>query len=297
MKLKDVQFNYNNSTTHKWESWRRFRDMNRDFAYIPAITHNKIKCKRALILGAGNGNDIDISFLENKFNEIVIVDIDPMALQNFLSKVNSPEKFHSVVMDLSGVEESLDSIHTLEYDQIERVLLNANPIHDFSKITGTFDFVLSSNFTSQLILPYLEASLKQRNLTMSKKITEAAADLTSKIIDNIFREVGLIMDQGGVFLHSTDMYVISANTKNNTYSEAYKPVFVDVLRNNMQNIGFLLDLKIQSKLSQYTVIGSYLPNPDGILKGEAIKFIPWRFNDSAAEIRYYICRVVEYKKL
>jgi hypothetical protein len=297
MNLKKTQVMYNNTTMNAWDKWQGFRDMNRDFAYLPAIEHNKIPCKRALILGAGNGNDIDIPFFEERFQEIYIVDIDDQALQRFLAKTTRQEKFFPRIVDLSGLESVIDPIHELSPDEIIALMRSAEPTHDFSNIPGKFDFVLSSNFTSQLILPFITESFKLRDLIVTEDFNEVAYDLTSKVIDGLFKEVALLMEDGGVFLHSTDMFEISEDSELKTYSEGFKPIYIDLLKGDMRNISELLNQENVTKVEDYIVIGNYLPDVQGTMKEQSIKFIPWRFLVTDTKIRYYICRVLEYSRL
>jgi hypothetical protein len=297
MTMLYIQQAMNNDTQDKWKDWEAFRGMNREYAFKVVFQRNKLLYDRALILGAGNGNDIDIEYLENTFSEITIVDIDEIALNRLILKANYPNKFIKKIIDLSGVSHLLTSdIFSKPLIEIENIIQTTNPEHDFSDLSGNYDFILNSNYTSQLIFPYIESNLLFKNIKSSERMIELMGDLTVKIITDLFEIIHGLLNTNGVLIHSTDLFEISANSKTKYKSPAFIPVYINTLDSSINNIDRLNDAEVVKKINDYMIIGNFTPNYEGKFKLESIRHIPWRFTDTKDEIRYYICRVVAFIK-
>src|SRR5690242_18475517 len=99
--IKEIQVYANKQSKDKWGEWNGFR-LGYEKLLRETIERNNIITNRIMLLGAGNGNDMPIEFVESNFNEIILVDIDEKALQRFLEKVKIKEKFKTYIIDLSG---------------------------------------------------------------------------------------------------------------------------------------------------------------------------------------------------
>lgn len=297
MSFRFVQTYSNNDTKDNWELWEPFRDMNRDQVYKVVFNRNKLKYDRALILGAGNGNDIDVRYLEDTFKEITLVDIDETALDRFIEKAKSPNKFIKKIIDLSGIEKIMTlDIANKTLPQIETTLRKATPSHDFSELSGQYDFILNSNYTSQLVNPFILSILAAIGKTPTSKIISELSELSVRIITSLFNNIHNLLDKDGVFIHSIDTFEVSEDEETGYKSPAYYPV-MEALNGSMANIQNLYRQDILSGLRKYMIVGNYIPNIDRKFKVESMRFVPWRFKLSKTEVRYYICSVYAFNKV
>jgi hypothetical protein len=94
--------------------WERFRDhRQRVTAEILALAPGGTDARggRLCLLGAGNANDLDLSVLAARFDEVHLVDIDPSALAYAArrqSAAASPKLHCHAPVDLSGLYHQLD---------------------------------------------------------------------------------------------------------------------------------------------------------------------------------------------
>jgi hypothetical protein len=123
-------------------------------ALVTALQRGEGLC----VLGAGNGNDLDLSLLTREFGEVHLVDLDPEALQRALAR--APEQARARVrchapVDLSGMMDQLDHWGDGLPDAQEMALRARIAARALAQQIGrTFDVVLSSCALSQLCHPF-----------------------------------------------------------------------------------------------------------------------------------------------
>ncbi|TWU22097.1 hypothetical protein Pla52o_31450 [Novipirellula galeiformis] len=108
------------------------------------------------VLGAGNGNDLDLDILANHFDEICLVDLDTAALQQCVSRL--PQAIARRItlkagVDLSGILPTLDALQaqrSISHDQISELSELAREFPPQIEL-GRWDVVVSTCLVSQLI--------------------------------------------------------------------------------------------------------------------------------------------------
>ncbi|WP_342480020.1 hypothetical protein NST07_20435 [Paenibacillus sp. FSL L8-0340] len=296
MIFKNVQAEFNSDTRVNNDNWSAFREMNREQVFKIVFKRNFLNFNRILLLGAGNGNDIDINYLEDIFDEVVVADIDEEALDYLISKSKNPNKFTKVIIDLSGVESQMNSydFNNKTSTQIETFVRKLKINMDFSDINGEFDCVINCNYTSQLVNPFILKTLEEYNIKPTSNLLLLLSELSSKIITILFNFIYSVLHAKGIFIHSTDLFEVSFNEKTDYKS----PGFIEImtaLNGKIENIDLLLKGEVVAPLiSKYALVGSYIP--DSEFKFESLRFVPWKFSFKDYYVKYYICMVYAYKK-
>lgn len=295
MEFKSVQENFNDDTRKNYELWKPFRDINREQVYKVLFKRNFLNFERALLLGAGNGNDIDINFFEDTFQEITIVDIDETALDNLISKAKYPEKFVKRIIDLSGVELQLNQFdfNNKSTSQVETFIRKLSVKHDFTSISGVFDCIVNCNYTSQLVNPFVIKEIVECNIKPSSNLLTLLSELNSKIITNIFEFINSHLHEKGLLIHSTDSFEVSHNEKTNSKSIGFEDIMT-ALNGDIHNTTPLQDTNVFAKITKYLLVGNYIPSEGFNI--ESLRFVPWRFSFSDDYVKYYICSVYAFKK-
>ncbi len=111
---------------------------------------------RLCVLGAGNGNDLDLEQLTRLYDEVHLVDIDGAALDRVLRRLSSQAAARVVrhaPVDLSGLERRIERWAALQATPEELLEYPSQTARDLAKRIGTsFDRVASTCLLSQLHL-------------------------------------------------------------------------------------------------------------------------------------------------
>ncbi|MFD0587773.1 hypothetical protein ACFQZE_07145 [Paenibacillus sp. GCM10027627] len=296
MSLLEIQQLFNTDTRDCFDLWKPFRDLNREEVYKRVLNRNNLDYNHLLLLGAGNGNDIDISFFEEIFNKITIVDIDETALDHLLSKVKYPEKFKKKLMDLSGVTSQVDmyDFSNKTASQIETFIRKIQVKHDFSELSSAkYDCIINCNYTSQLVFPFFLKSLYQHNINPTSKLTNELVGLVKKIIEGIFLFIGNHLAPKGIIFHSTDTFEVwHDQTSGDKYSDGFEEIML-ALRGNIFDTTPLQDFNVYKSIEKHRLTGGYIPEG---FKPESFRFVPWRFSFNENFVKFYICSVYALKK-
>ncbi|KQN96781.1 hypothetical protein [Paenibacillus sp. Leaf72] len=280
------QITANIDTSKQREEWRIFVNGNREIIQKVFHQYNIKKGGRALLLGAGNGNDIDILLMEELFDEIVLVDIDEYALDRFLLKTKNKSKFKKVVLDLSGVGAKAQNISNMtEQDRIT-YLNNLQSDLDFPDFPSDFDFVMNCNYTTQLISPFF---MSQLNTRISSEAIAAINLCAERVITKIFKEIFKILKPGGVLIHSTDAIEYKHDKIRGSLNPAGQII-------NETTHGKIFDLhnhpQVMSEIMArgLGISGSTVPKIafEKFIKTPHIFFNYWPFTNTPEELRVYV---------
>jgi hypothetical protein len=146
-----MQARFNLSTRSHWEHFAAHRAQVEQLL-LPDCSP---PAGRLCVLGAGNCNDLDLPRLAERFDEIHLVDLDPMAVAQAVRRQglesSSKIKVHAPV-DLTGIAEMLGSWNGRapaagEIDALIRQAADA----PHPALGGRFDVVLSTCILSQIV--------------------------------------------------------------------------------------------------------------------------------------------------
>ncbi|AFC28484.1 hypothetical protein PM3016_1561 [Paenibacillus mucilaginosus 3016] len=295
MLLKFRQQKDNMSTQNMWEDWQDFRNSfgSTLLKINELLTINR---GRVLLLGAGNGNDVPIEIIEEMFEEIVLVDIDSEALSRFISKTGNSKKYTCIEADLSGIGHLIPDLkHKSERHIIELLeSINYEPLW-VKKITGKFDCVINCHYTSQLIAPIFMSRFDNRVTYPSRKYLLSLSNCSKRVLGGLFRDIHLVMSDGGIFIHSTDVFEVSFNSNGKSHpgsSEILKATGGD-----LQKVGEIVSLYDELMKKGYHVTGSEYPDNLKDIFEHFVMFInPWTFIDSDIEKKTYIVFTDAFRK-
>jgi len=163
MKISEKQSQHNAGTREQWEYFASHRGQTTSHICdardaLPASTTEPTLA----ILGAGNGNDIDLRTIAKSFSKIHLFDFDPVALEYLKSQqLSDPSISNAVVIeppvDLSGVFAELDD---LPETMTEAAVLDlAERTRGVAEVLPgrQFDVVVSTSLTSQLLASVVES--------------------------------------------------------------------------------------------------------------------------------------------
>ncbi|MFK8113607.1 MAG: hypothetical protein AB8B91_15505 [Rubripirellula sp.] len=145
--LAKVHFERNQITRADWEAFAGHRQSVSERLLSAGSGREQ---PSLCVLGAGNGNDLDLPLLVEHFQEITLVDLDRSALSHCLSTqsevVARKIKLESGV-DLSGILDQLDSMRT----DSALIDLAIERMNDQAEEAQTYDVVASTCLLTQMI--------------------------------------------------------------------------------------------------------------------------------------------------
>ena len=163
MKTSEQQSKHNANTRSQWEYFSSHRHHTTSNI---CEARNHILASQTeptlAVLGAGNGNDLELDTIAKSFSKIHLFDFDPAALEYLKSQqLTDPTVSEAVVIeppvDLSGVFSDLDNLPSnvtesfvLEFAEKTRKVENVLP-------NRQFDVVVSTSLTSQLLGSIVES--------------------------------------------------------------------------------------------------------------------------------------------
>lgn len=295
--LEKQQIHDNRVNTTKFGLWADFRDR---MKIIIQKTDEKrsIFGGRALLLGAGNGNDIPLDLIEASFEEIVLVDIDKDALNRLIQKVKNPNKFTLVIADLSGVADQLPLSFIGKSDKDVIKLLNGLTYDSkWTKlIQGKFDFIMNCHFTTQLISPVISTQVKSAQIPLSP-VNIAMNELIMKVITGLLTSIYELLGSKAVFLHSTDTFELSFDGSGNPIRPGTEEI-VSAVNGDLNMLHNITPILLQLTKKGYAVSGSALPDEWTFKHFNHLAFFinPWNFEQTAAMKKYYVVYSFAFEK-
>lgn len=162
MNVSASQARFNEETRERWEHYRSHREkLDNLLAAIAGQWFGRLGS--LAILGAGNGNDLELARLANRFEKIHLFDFDSQALERLTKRhLHDPKVRQAVVLerpvDLSGIADDLNGI---DKDSITEaaVLELAERARDPQMVLRerSFDVVISGCMLTQLLAGVLES--------------------------------------------------------------------------------------------------------------------------------------------
>ena len=194
MKISEQQSRYNANTRAQWESFESHRRHNTQTIcdakkFLPLVQAEPT----IAILGAGNGNDLELETIANSYSKIHLFDFDPIALEYLKSShLGTAPLAETVIIeppvDLSGISASLDNL-PMELTE-PWILKLADQTRQVKNVLPDrqFDVVVSTCLTTQLISSIVHSlgdNSPYKNFMML-----AIRDGHLKLMDNLIRPGG-----------------------------------------------------------------------------------------------------------
>ena len=194
MKISEQQSLYNANTRPQWEAFENHRQHTTKII-CDATKHLPLTQAEPeiAVLGAGNGNDLDLETIANSYLRIHLFDFDPSALEYLKSKhLGTDSLSNSVVIeppvDLSGISAQLDNLPSkLTESWISELAENARQAKNVLP-DRQFDVVVSTCLTTQLLSGIVNSmgdDSPYKNFMML-----AMRDGHLKLMDNLIRPGG-----------------------------------------------------------------------------------------------------------
>lgn len=163
MNVSASQARFNQETRERWDHYRSHRE--KIDALLSGIAGQWFGRMGSLaVLGAGNGNDLELARLADRFEKIHLFDFDPQALASLSDRhLRDPKVKAAVVIeptvDLSGIVAELNGIEQQESISEAEVLKLAEKARDPQRVLPKrgFDVVVSCCLMTQLLSGVVES--------------------------------------------------------------------------------------------------------------------------------------------
>ena len=157
MNLKERQAAFNDVTRDYWQSYASHRQKVTELI-LAAATHSPTnQQQRTLcILGAGNGNDLDLESLAGQFDAIHLFDFDETASQHIRNRYQDQaatlERLHfEPPVDVTGVQQQLEQFAAEPSDSAAKALADLTQNPQWPQEDQQYDVVVSCCLLTQLI--------------------------------------------------------------------------------------------------------------------------------------------------
>jgi len=223
MKLVE-QFNHdiNLSDQTRYKRWTQYRnDINTFLESF--LAYRKDHLKNLLVIGAGHCDDIDLHFLKNHFDKVVLSDIDIKGMQSgILAQGYKMYDFSIVQTDFTGFEESgffdhlIDDLFLIKSEQ---------EISDYltSKFTSMIDYKfmdpVDTKYDAIIVLPIytqliynqiLNATSVLRAIDYPEDLIQFINDFSLQqmipIIDNFNKNINRLLNPNGLLFILSDIF-------------------------------------------------------------------------------------------
>lgn len=276
----------NDSTKRDWEHWQNYREqIQAVIAHTLENSRDEITPGHLLLLGAGNGNDVPISYIETVFDRITIVDIDERALDRFVTRAKHPEKFRKAVMDLTGFGKEIATL-----DDLKAKIETLEPSPDFSPIESPVDMAMNLCFTTQLLSAYFYKEKKTE--PVAPALSAQLNQLIGRIHIRLFEGLAGLLAPHGMVIHLTDTLLLQQIKQDGYISPATPKADELVKGNRRENIHLLYDHLPEFAEADLCLPGAFVHFHPEIRKLFTVKAhfsLLWEFVHDAYEYRdYYV---------
>ena len=290
--FKEFQNYANHNTKESGQKWHLLRNAY-GHAIIEIFKQFPFNKGRALLLGAGNGNDIPLDFFEYFFEEIVVVDIDQEALDRLMTKVVHKDKFKIIVMDLSGLTDEIDAMKLNSLLLTDDWIKSLQPKPNFTSISGSFDLIMNCNYSTQLCYPIVKYASDHQ---IPQQSLSGLSDLINRIQTDVFKRINELLNENSIFIHSTDTIELSLNKITGEKSKTYDFV-MDAIHNDTTQLTNILEILPQLSKQSLLINGSQLPeNYKTLFECVKLNFLFWPFESSDRGDRSFIVAVYMFRK-
>ncbi|WP_151737045.1 hypothetical protein [Paenibacillus tengchongensis] len=288
-KIKKANRLRNESTKDDWVHWADYREQIRE-VIAKTMEDYQPGCGHIVLLGAGNGNDVPISYIETVFERITIVDIDEQALDRLIAKSAYPGKFCKAVIDLTGLGQTVTSLADLK-NNIEAL----EPAVDLTKVAAPVDVAMNLCFTTQLLSAYFH---REKDKEISAEFSAALDRLLERIHIGLFEGLAGLLAESGVVIHLTDTLLLQ--TKQDYVSPATPKVEAIVKGDRKGNAHLLYGHLKEWDRQGLCLPGAFIPRHPDILRrftaGPHYSLL-WQFvHDEYEDRDYYVTAHVLAKK-
>ncbi|PWV90584.1 hypothetical protein DFQ01_14232 [Paenibacillus cellulosilyticus] len=285
--LSTAHVNANADTRDCWNDWSSLRRTYRGIFNRISEIYKPLGGK-ALLLGAGNGNDVDIDYLEAAFDEIVLVDIDSEALECFLSKTRQSKKFSKVVIDLTGLYSKIPDLKNMSENKAAALMRSLQPKSGLAKIEEQFDFIMGCNYATQLLGPTFTSNYSPRIDSGIGEFLQEVNFLTDRVLKDIFTHIKRLLKNDGIFVHSTDTFELKMNKLTKQTSPATLPI-LQAIGNDYRRLGDIASTYHELRNRSMHISGSHVPQSESDdYKLQKLFVIPWFFEETEVVSRVYI---------
>lgn len=199
---------FNNDVNHsgdlddKFLKWSSYRKNVSDF--VCNTLNSKLKSQNIIVFGAGVCNDIDLHFLAEKFDKIVLTDVDTKSISEGIKRqsvnIEEADKINIVNAEYSSLESNeffktlsglVNSRAPIEIISsfIKKSIDEIKPNLTLDVFKNTFDVVLCCPTYTQIVYTQAEVLfkiLKQFNVCGFNQIEELNSDI-NKLMPNILK--------------------------------------------------------------------------------------------------------------
>lgn len=216
------QFNrdVNDSDHTRYHRWKNYRDQVSMFIDKHTVKHDD---HHLLIIGAGHCDDLNLSFLKNRFKHVTLSDIDLKAMEDGIRNQDlSVDAFQLIRTDYTGFEsvgffESLiDDLFKMKTEQeivdyCHQKSVLARQVSGLSQLKDTYDFIIITPIYTQLIyhqaLNSAEVLLEMGYPNHLVDIFNASMlDEMPEIIDSFNAEITRLTKKNGTVLVISDIF-------------------------------------------------------------------------------------------
>ncbi len=292
--IKTFNETLNQSDEERFLLWKEYREQLTKFI----ISYLNPTNKDALILGAGNADDIDLSLLQSHCHMIYLSDVDEKALSSAMNTYHLSKDLVTLLpAEYTGLDDHLlwkDFIHEAlkvknerDVDQLidtyKNIIINHTFLPDYIQ---QFDQIIISPIYTQLLFHHFETSLQflkelHYPIRFIDLFRQSFLNMMTVVIDAFNKNVvRLLKEKGQVFVISD----IFESTKGSEFFENIRtlinrPIHMDKFYLEYQN-------------THGTGLGDYgLLNMNDYLTPQLSEWLVWPFTDE----RRLIVKVVLYQ--
>lgn len=210
--------------------------------------------ERLCILGAGNCYDLHLDVVSGSFEEVHLVDIDPLAIKAARDRIDpelAKKVFLHAPVDVSGANDKLGAWRDLR--------VSPNALIDFpeaasktvaNRLPGPFDCVVSACILSQLLLTYRRVLGERHQLFQAGLIT---------LLVTHFRVLSSLTGSGGQALFVTDVTTDEIAPLEGFASAPDPLAFLQLLARDNQLFNYLNPELLKSLVEQDPAVSETLP--------------------------------------
>ncbi|MDD3478726.1 MAG: hypothetical protein PHP32_07605 [Candidatus Izemoplasmatales bacterium] len=221
-RLFQQELNQSDATRHMaWEEYRH--------QVTQEILSHVQGTSRLWIVGAGNMDDLDLPLLVDKFDQVMLSDIDQEAMKMAIIRDDVPkEKVKLIPLDVTGLESDPDLEHLVSrireansLEEIEAMFSSwKQSIRRFkfpSSLTKTYDMILVSPIFTQLFYPQIHATIvylrsQKMDETTLRYVEREALAMMPELFDQVLAKMEQRISSQTVLVIMSDVFEAQTNS-------------------------------------------------------------------------------------